>query len=38
MGRLVVHWEFMSMEPARVSAFYENIFAKFGGADESVDW
>jgi predicted enzyme related to lactoylglutathione lyase len=26
MGRPVVHWELMSKDPARVSAFYEQIF------------
>ena len=27
MGRPVVHWELMSKEPEKVSAFYEKIFA-----------
>ena len=26
MGRPVVHWELMSKDPAKVSAFYEKIF------------
>lgn len=26
MGRPVVHWEFWSEEPARASAFYEEVF------------
>ena len=26
MGRPVVHWELMSQDPEKVSAFYENIF------------
>ena len=26
MGNPVVHWELMSKDPARVSAFYEKIF------------
>ena len=26
MGRSVVHWELMSKDPAKVSAFYEKIF------------
>jgi len=26
MGRPVVHWELMSRDPAKVSAFYEKIF------------
>ena len=26
MGRPVVHWELMSKEPAKVSAFYEKLF------------
>jgi uncharacterized protein len=26
MGRPVVHWELMSMDPAKVAAFYEKIF------------
>ena len=26
MGRAVVHWELMSKEPEKVSAFYEKIF------------
>ena len=27
MGNPVVHWELMSNEPAKVSAFYEKVFA-----------
>jgi len=27
MGRPVVHWEFMSKDPARVAEFYEKVFA-----------
>ena len=26
MGKPVVHWELMSKDPAKVSAFYEKIF------------
>jgi predicted enzyme related to lactoylglutathione lyase len=26
MGRPVVHWELMSTDPAKVAAFYEQIF------------
>jgi len=26
MGRPVVHWEFMSKDPAKLSAFYEKLF------------
>ena len=27
MGRPVVHWEFMSKDPAKVAEFYEKVFA-----------
>ncbi len=27
MGRPVVHWEFMSKDPAKVADFYEKVFA-----------
>ena len=27
MGNPVVHWEFLSKDPAKVSAFYEKVFA-----------
>jgi predicted enzyme related to lactoylglutathione lyase len=26
MGKPVVHWELMSKDPAKISAFYETIF------------
>ena len=27
MGNPVVHWEFLSQDPAKVAAFYERVFA-----------
>ena len=27
MGNAVVHWELMSKDPAKISAFYEKVFA-----------
>ncbi len=30
MGRPIVHWELMSEDPAKVSAFYEKIFGGCG--------